>query len=315
MAVPPGDRRSRGCRGARPADAPTLAPGHRPGGAHRPPCRDGPARTSLRQARFPSDHGAGTTFHSGRVHRADRRGCLGFRTMRAVTVSEPGGPEALRWGEVPDPVCGPGEVIVDVAASAVNRADLLQRQGFYPPPPGASDILGLECSGVISEVGDGRDRLVGRRRGVRPALRRGLRRAGRRPGRAAPAPPGRRRAGHRGRAARGDLHRLVERLPAGQAPARRQLPRARRLQRHRHHGHPAGGAGRRAGVHHGRHPREARRLPRARRRGRPSTTATRTSSSGCGRRPTAPASTSSSTTWARSTWPATSTPWPSAAGW
>ena len=75
--------------------------------------------------------------------------------MRAVTVPEPGGPEALRWSEVPDPVCGPGEVIVDVAASAVNRADLLQRQGFYPPPPGASDILGLECSGVISEVGEG----------------------------------------------------------------------------------------------------------------------------------------------------------------
>jgi putative PIG3 family NAD(P)H quinone oxidoreductase len=75
--------------------------------------------------------------------------------MRAVTVREPGGPEALEWGEVPDPVCGPGEVIVDVAASAVNRADLLQRQGFYPPPPGASDVLGLECSGVISEVGEG----------------------------------------------------------------------------------------------------------------------------------------------------------------
>ena len=52
-------------------------------------------------------------------------------------------------------MCGPGEVIVDVAATAVNRADLLQRQGFYPPPPGASDILGLECSGVVSEVGEG----------------------------------------------------------------------------------------------------------------------------------------------------------------
>ena len=75
--------------------------------------------------------------------------------MRAVTVAEPGGPEVLGWGEVPDPVCGPGEVIVDVAATAVNRADLLQRQGFYPPPPGASDVLGLECSGVISEVGAG----------------------------------------------------------------------------------------------------------------------------------------------------------------
>src|SRR5512133_384509 len=73
--------------------------------------------------------------------------------MRAVTVTEPGGPEVLAWAEVPDPECGPGEVIVDVAAAAVNRADLLQRQGFYPPPPGASEILGLECSGVISEVG------------------------------------------------------------------------------------------------------------------------------------------------------------------
>jgi putative PIG3 family NAD(P)H quinone oxidoreductase len=75
--------------------------------------------------------------------------------MRAVTISEPGGPEALGWGEVPDPVCRAGEVIVDVVASAVNRADLMQRQGFYPPPKGASEILGLECSGVISEVGEG----------------------------------------------------------------------------------------------------------------------------------------------------------------
>src|SRR3954469_25581306 len=72
--------------------------------------------------------------------------------MRAVTISEPGGPEVLGWGEVPDPVCGPGEVLVDVVAAAVNRADLLQRQGHYPPPPGASEVLGLECSGVISEV-------------------------------------------------------------------------------------------------------------------------------------------------------------------
>jgi putative PIG3 family NAD(P)H quinone oxidoreductase len=75
--------------------------------------------------------------------------------MRAVTVTESGGPEVLTWAEVPDPVCGPGEVLVDVAATAVNRADLLQRQGFYPPPKGASEILGLECSGVISEVGEG----------------------------------------------------------------------------------------------------------------------------------------------------------------
>lgn len=75
--------------------------------------------------------------------------------MRAVTISEPGSPDVLGWSEVSEPVCGPGEVIVDVAATAVNRADLMQRQGFYPPPKGASEILGLECSGVISEVGEG----------------------------------------------------------------------------------------------------------------------------------------------------------------
>lgn len=75
--------------------------------------------------------------------------------MRAVTISEPGSPDVLGWSEVPDPVCGPGEVVVDVAATAVNRADLMQRQGFYPPPKGASEILGLECSGVVSEVGAG----------------------------------------------------------------------------------------------------------------------------------------------------------------
>ncbi len=73
--------------------------------------------------------------------------------MHAITFAEPGGPEVLQWTVVPDPTPGPGEVIIDVAATAVNRADLLQRQGNYPPPPGASEILGLECSGTISSVG------------------------------------------------------------------------------------------------------------------------------------------------------------------
>ncbi|RIV34416.1 NAD(P)H-quinone oxidoreductase [Micromonospora radicis] len=73
--------------------------------------------------------------------------------MRAITVTEPGGPEVLSWTEVPDPQPGPGEVLVDVRATAVNRADLLQRQGHYPPPPGAPAYLGLECSGVITAVG------------------------------------------------------------------------------------------------------------------------------------------------------------------
>jgi putative PIG3 family NAD(P)H quinone oxidoreductase len=75
--------------------------------------------------------------------------------MQAVTVAAPGGVEVLGWGEAPDPMAGPGEVVIEVAASAVNRADLLQRQGFYPPPPGASDILGLECSGRVTALGDG----------------------------------------------------------------------------------------------------------------------------------------------------------------
>ncbi|WP_431875574.1 NAD(P)H-quinone oxidoreductase [Amycolatopsis sacchari] len=78
--------------------------------------------------------------------------------MHAITIREPGGPEVLEWTEVPDPEPGPGEVLVEVAASAVNRADLLQRQGFYNPPPGASDIPGLECSGTIAAVGEGVER-------------------------------------------------------------------------------------------------------------------------------------------------------------
>ncbi|MCI4063249.1 NAD(P)H-quinone oxidoreductase [Micromonospora sp. R77] len=73
--------------------------------------------------------------------------------MRAITIPEPGGPEALVWAEVPDPQPGPGEVVVQVRASAVNRADLLQRQGHYPPPPGAPAYPGLECSGVVAALG------------------------------------------------------------------------------------------------------------------------------------------------------------------
>ncbi len=61
----------------------------------------------------------------------------------------------MSWAEAPDPTPGHGEVLIDVAAAGVNRADLLQRRGHYPPPPGASPIIGLECSGVIAEVGDG----------------------------------------------------------------------------------------------------------------------------------------------------------------
>ena len=75
--------------------------------------------------------------------------------MRAVVATDAGGPEVLSVGEVEDPRPGPGEVLVDVVATAVNRADTLQRQGFYPPPPGAPDTIGLECSGRVAALGEG----------------------------------------------------------------------------------------------------------------------------------------------------------------
>jgi putative PIG3 family NAD(P)H quinone oxidoreductase len=75
--------------------------------------------------------------------------------MRAVLADGAGGPEVLVVHELPDPEPGPGEVVLAVAAAGLNRADLLQRMGFYPPPPGASDILGMECSGTVAAVGEG----------------------------------------------------------------------------------------------------------------------------------------------------------------
>lgn len=84
--------------------------------------------------------------------------------MRAVIVDRPGDESVLRMGETAAPETGPGDVRIRVRTTAVNRADLLQRQGLYPPPPGASSILGLECAGEIVEVG--RD-VAGWKRGER----------------------------------------------------------------------------------------------------------------------------------------------------
>ncbi|WP_285761391.1 NAD(P)H-quinone oxidoreductase [Nocardiopsis ansamitocini] len=75
--------------------------------------------------------------------------------MRAIVIREPGGPDTLDWAEVPDPEPGRGEVVVDVTATAANRADISQREGNYPPPPGASPYPGLECSGRINALGPG----------------------------------------------------------------------------------------------------------------------------------------------------------------
>ena len=74
-------------------------------------------------------------------------------TMRAVEISEPGGPEVLRIGERPVPELGEGEVLVKVGAAGINRPDVMQRTGMYPPPPGASDIPGLEIAGTVAALG------------------------------------------------------------------------------------------------------------------------------------------------------------------
>src|SRR5438105_11830794 len=73
-------------------------------------------------------------------------------TMRAIVVKAPGGPEMMELAEVPDPKPGEGDLLVRVRAAGVNRADLLQRMGHYPPPPGASDILGLEIAGEVLQA-------------------------------------------------------------------------------------------------------------------------------------------------------------------
>ena len=77
--------------------------------------------------------------------------------MKAITLPQPGGPEALVLDDVPDPMPRPGEVVVEVVAAGVNRADVMQRQGHYDPPPGSSAYPGLEVSGRIAQLGDGVD--------------------------------------------------------------------------------------------------------------------------------------------------------------
>lgn len=75
--------------------------------------------------------------------------------MKAIVFDAPGDESVMRLGEAPSPALGAGELRLRVFATAVNRADLLQRQGLYPPPPGASPILGLECAGEVAAVGEG----------------------------------------------------------------------------------------------------------------------------------------------------------------
>jgi len=73
--------------------------------------------------------------------------------VKAIIADKPGGEDVLRIAEVPDPSPRPDEILIRVRAAGVNRADILQRQGLYPPPPGASEIIGLECAGDVAAVG------------------------------------------------------------------------------------------------------------------------------------------------------------------
>ncbi len=96
----------------------------------------------------------GRTQLGGRAGAPARR-WKGEERVKAVIVERPGDEEVLRLAELPSPTPGRGEVRIRVVATALNHADLLQRQGRYPPPPGASEVLGLECAGEIVEVGEG----------------------------------------------------------------------------------------------------------------------------------------------------------------
>ena len=80
--------------------------------------------------------------------------------MKAIEITEAGGPEVLAAREVADPVPRTGQVLIEVAAAGVNRADVMQRRGLYPPPPDASQYPGLECSGRVAAVGDGASRFA-----------------------------------------------------------------------------------------------------------------------------------------------------------
>ena len=98
--------------------------------------------------------------------------------MKAIQVQTAKDGRPLVWQETNDPDCGPNEVLVDIHAAALNRADLSQRAGNYPPPPGSPDILGLEIAGRIRRLRRGRERMAGWRPGLRPARRRRLRGTG-----------------------------------------------------------------------------------------------------------------------------------------
>ena len=205
--------------------------------------------------------------------------------MRAIVAESS---DQLSWQDVPDVSAGPGEVLIKVAAAGVNRADVLQAAGKYPPPPGASEIIGMEVSGVVAETGSGvTDWSVGQQ--VCALLAGGgyAEHVAVPAGQVMPIPDGvdlRRRR----RAAGSGLHGVVE--PGADRPPGRgsAAAGARRRQRHRNPRDPGRARAGRPGGRHGRVGGEAGRSAASWAPKSPSITATRISSRGCATRPTAP---------------------------
>ncbi len=150
--------------------------------------------------------------------------------MRVVEISKPGGPDVLQIGERPKPTPGPDEVLIAVKAAGISRADSMQRQGKYPPPPGASDILGLEVAGVLEPTGERVCALLtGGGYAEYAAAPRAL---------TLPIPDtlGFRRSSH---VTGKHVHRVRQCFSSRRAAQRREHSGTRRKQRHRHDSHHA----------------------------------------------------------------------------
>ena len=186
-------------------------------------------------------------------------------TMTVIEAKGHGGPEVLVPGTRPVPVPGAGEVLIAVKAAGVNRPDVLQRQGLYPPPKGASDLLGHGGRRARGGARSWRHAVQGRRCRVRAHQWRGL--CGILRGAGSDDLAGAARiVVCRGSGAAGNrVHRVAQRVRARRPQARRMAARAWRRERHRHHRHPDGPAVRRQGDGDRRQRREGAGLRGARR--------------------------------------------------
>ncbi len=186
--------------------------------------------------------------------------------MIAIGIKAPGGPETLVPEERAVPAPGDGEILVKVAAAGVNRPDVMQRKGLYPPPKGAPDIPGLEIAGDVVAIGNGVTRwklgdkvmalvVGGGYAAILPRTRKSCAARSRQSS-----------DGASGRHSGDLLHGLAQCVRARRAQIRRDIPRAWRIVRHRHDRDPAREGFWRARLHHGRLGRKMRGLPQARRR-------------------------------------------------